>query len=362
MTRARIQLAVVGLCLAMFAVGCSSSDAATSANYVAVPAAGTAETGSTAPAATDPATSGAAAPSPATPDISAAEGAPVDEITAVVQVFDAFLELRARAITHDAELAELEAVATPAAIEQVVELRSENDTRIADDSYAVRTSIAEWSNISVVAERETDLYFRDCTESQHVTPGGFTVVNFVTTDVSIVEVDGTLKVDNLVVVQDGVASTSDEILGCVPPSFIDRATAVAELAVDEAERLIESPAASLAAELPSVFAAEARTDLEDVRQSLSNQGLSRVADEIVDYTVLGMDVNRPDFTVVVSVCRTYPTGRTFTDKAGAETTTDLATGSSFEEWVYVHLQAVPSSDTADVVTEVYERGPNCERG
>lgn len=355
----RLRSALVCCTVLVVLAGCSSNDGNQSANYVEFP-----DAGSVAPV-DNPATSSAATSTDQTTDASTAStgpSAPVAEITAVVDVFDSFLALRAQAITGEVELSQLESVATAAAIDQVALLRSENDTRIANDSYAVRTDIAEWSNITLVQEGETDLRFRDCTESQYLTPGGFTVVNFVTNDVSMVDVDGQLKVNAVVVAQDGVASTSDEILGCVPESFLDRATGVAAVAVEEAQRLIENPGPALAEGLPPIFADQARVDLEAGLQSLSNEGLSRVADEIVDYTVLGMDVNRPDFTVVVSVCRTYPTGRSYVDVNGAETTAELAIGSSYEEWVYVHLQAVPSGGVPDVVTEVHERGPNCERG
>ncbi len=361
MNRMNRTVTLIVVCFVLLAAACSSSDNTSSANYVPIESADS-TTNTTAQASEgNTASSTTAQPAEAAAPAEI-EAEPVDEIMPVVEAFDSFLALRARAITRDAELSELEAVATPAADEQVALLRDENDTRIANDSYAVRTDIAEWSNITFVEEGQVGLHFRDCTESQHTTPGGFTVVNFVTNDVTMVEVDGALKVDAIDVAQDGVASTSDEILGCVPSSFFDRATGVASSAVDEVERMVEDPRAALAGDLPSVFADDARTDLESALQSLVDSGLSRVADEAVSYRVLGMDVNRPDFTVVVSVCRTYPNGRSYIDATGAATATDLPTGSSHEEWVYVHLEAVPSGDAPDVVTEVHERGPNCERG
>ena len=127
--------------------------------------------------------------------------------------------------------------------------------------------------------------------------------------------------------------------------------------------MIADPAAALDDELPRLFADDARADLEQVLRTLDAGGLSRVADETVTYDVLGMDVNREPFTVVVAVCRTYPNGRSFIDAAGESTVSDLPVGSSYEEWVYVRLEAVPSgTQTADAATETADRGPNCRKG
>ena len=342
--------------LVVLTSSCSSStDPTGNGNYVEVGANDPAS--QTEVAATD--TSGATASD--TPAVDAGEapvgGDELDEVDQVVAVFDDFLTLRAQAITGAVELNELEPIATEAAIAQVAELRAENDTRIANDSYAALSDLAEWSNISRVDQIGDQLVFRDCTEQQYLTPGGFTVVNFVTNDVLLVDDGGRLKVAGVTMVQDGVVSLSPEALGCIPPSFAQRAELTSERAVTEAARLIQDPGAALDQGLPDLYADQARADLEFGLQSLNTAGLSRTADELVSYEVLGLDVNQPDFTAVVAVCRTYPTGRSYVDRDGEQTTTEVPIGSSYEEWVYVHLSIDGSSDR---VVAVEDRGPNCE--
>ena len=352
-TRCILTLAAV---LVLLASSCSSStDATGNGNYVEVgandpapPSEVVAADASGAPATeTDPADAGEAGD----------DGDELDEVDQVVAVFDDFLALRAQAITGAAELEQLEPIATESAIAQVAELRAENETHIANDSYAALSDLAEWSNITRVDQIGDQLVFRDCTEQQYLTPGGFTVVNFVTNDVLLVDEGGQLKVAGVTMVQDGVVSLSPEAHGCIPPSFAQRAELTSERAVAEAARLIQDPGAALDQGLPDLYADQARADLEFGLQSLNTAGLSRTADELVSYEVLGLDVNRPDFTAVVAVCRTYPTGRTYVDRSGDETTTEVPIGSSYEEWVYVHLSVDGSFDR---VVAVEDRGPNCE--
>lgn len=375
-------VASVVVAAAVLGAGCSSDDA-TSANLVPVPSADAAPTavGGTTDGATGdpggdtaPGASSAGSGQPAEPNEpgpsgepgasgesgEAVDGATFDEALAV---YDSFLALRAEAITRRIGLEDLDPVATDAAVAQIEQLRAANDQLIAEDSYAVLQDLAEWSNVTTIDRHDDRLLFTDCTERQFRTPGGATVVHFVTNEVTLVGVGSDLRVDDVTMVQDGVLTLAPDEFGCAPQSFRERAESTARSAVESAARLTADPAAAGTSELPAVFVGDARDSLQLALDTLVSQGLSRVADETVRYEVLGMDVNRPDFTVVVAVCRTYPSGRSYVDGDGVATVPDLPVGSSYEEWVYVQLD--PShADTAisaatDVATEVHDRGPNC---
>lgn len=361
MIRRSLRIVVLSL---LFAASCASGDdseQASNPNYVAVEAQEQSTTADTAP---DPGTTDAdtsaenAGSAGAVPDT-----APAGELDTIIQRFDDFLSLRSQAITGVVALDELVTVATPQAVAQVEQLRTKNDELIASDSYAALSNLVEWSNITLVNQLDDGYAFTDCTERQFVTPGGATVVRFVTNRVTMVDSNGDLLVDEIIELQDGSFALTPDEFGCVPPSFIERAEQTADLAVTEAARLIADPTGALNNELPAIFRDDARDDLELALQSLSNEGLARESDETVELQVVGMDVNRAEFTVVVSVCRTYPQGRVYTSKSGEALTTDLPLGSSYEEWIYVQLDPVPSeTESSGTVTAVVDRGPNCQRG
>lgn len=357
MTKRTLWLAAISMLL--LAASCSSSDAseqAANANYVAVDAQDqSTPVATTTEVATSAENAGSAG---AAPDV-----APADELDVIVESFDAFLALRAQAITGAIAVEDLATVATPEAIAQVAVLRAANDELVANDSYAALSNLAEWSNITLVNEADDRYTFTDCTERQFVTPGGATVVRFVTNRVTMVNTNASYVVEDVIELQDGSFALSPDEFGCVPPSFIERAESTADLAVSTAAALIADPTAALSSDLPPVFADDARNDLELALQSLRNQGLARTSDEVVELQVVGMDVNAPEFTVVVAVCRTYPQGRIFTSKTGEALTTDVPVGSSLEEWVYVQLDPVPTdAESSGTVTAVEGRGPNCQRG
>lgn len=348
-------------CIVLLVTACSSSEGSSSANLVPidpVPTAAAAPADPNGP--TEPDAPTAAPASPAEPTNSSPADA--EGFESATAAYDSFLQLRAQAITRQVELDELEGVATPTAIDQVLELRTANDALIAEDSYAVLSDLLEWSNVTEIGQADDRLVFTDCTERQYRTPGGGTVVRFVTNDVTMVDDGGALKVDDVTVVQDGVITLSPEEFGCVPPSFAERAEATARAAVQTANELFAEPTTALESDLPSVFVDDARDQLEIALQTLTTQGLSRTADETITYEVLGIDVYKPEFTVVVAVCRTYPNGRAYTDSTGAATVPDLPAGSSYEEWVYVQLETVPSgNEPTDAAVEVADRGPNCSK-
>ena len=367
-------LAVAFAVLALLATGCSSNSDSTSANYVAIetdasgaessPAtevdASSADPDPANPVTANPVTESAPAnPSKAAPSAdSAGNPAQVDEAETITAIYDSFLSLRAKAVTGKVPIENLERIATSHAIAQVTSLHGQNERRKSENSYAAMTSLAEWSNLSVINQVGNRFEFTDCTERQFVTPGGATVVQFVTNRVSMIERDGRLMVDEVAVLQDGIIAETPETLGCAPASFAARAEATARIAVTQAERLIADPRSALSTGLPAVFADDARADLEAGLQSLLREGLSRQPDEIVNFDVLGMDIHRPDFTLVVMVCRTYPNGRPFDSEDGVATASDLAPGSSTAEWLYVQLS--PDGDNVrNVVTALEPRGTGC---
>jgi len=351
---------------------CSSSAGETSANYAPIDSGESGEsagangaTESSGSSGSGTATADGGSDAPASDPDSALSSAPVsvEGFDAATTTYDSFLELRAQAIVRQVELDALDAVATPTAIDQVAQLRAENDQRIADGSYAVRADLVEFANVTSIDQAGDRLAFTDCTEQHYRTPAGETVVRFVTNDVAMVEAGGRFLVDEVTTVQDGIVTLSPGEFGCAPPSFAERGRSTAQTAVEAVAALVAEPSRSLEEPLPAVIVGEAGEDLALALQTLATQGLSRVADETVTYDVLGIDVNRPEFTVVVAVCRTYPTGRSYLDSTGASTQPDLPIGSSYQEWLYVQLEPVPSgTQTADAVTEIEDRGPNCERG
>ena len=117
--------------------------------------------------------------------------------------------------------------------------------------------------------------------------------------------------------------------------------------------------------LPQARARVAREDLEVALAALDEANLRRTADEEVTMAIVGMDVNRPDYTVVVSVCRYYPNGRFYVDATSGESQPpDIVAGGSEEEWLFIQLEPVASgSQSADAVVAVESQPTvHCQEG
>lgn len=290
----------------------------------------------------------------------------VDETTRddLIAIYDRFLDLRSAAVISAGEVADLTDVATQPAMDQVAGLRAESSADHAEDKYSAMTGLVEWSNVTTIHERESGFVFTDCTERQELNSIGIPHSRFVTNEVVLVPTDGTYKIDQVTEVHGGLFAAFVGDFGCVPPSFIERAETVAALAITEVAAMTADPARFVADGVPETFTDDARDELTYIVDLLNEQGLTRTADESIEIKVIGMDTNKPDFTVVVSVCRYFPDGRSYTNAATGETTqSDLARGSSEEEWLFVQLEGVPRGTPAtDTVIRVEAKSSNCWAG
>lgn len=285
-------------------------------------------------------------------------------LTELTAVYDRFLVVRASAIIGDRNVADLSDVATQSAMSQVAGLRADNDAAHAADKYSAMTGLFEWSNVTTIREQGDGFVFTDCTERQDLNSVGIPHVRFITNDVVMVAEGDSYKVDQVTQTHTGQFAEFAGDFGCVPPSFIKRAETVTAQAITEVATLVADPGQAVNDGISETFTEEARDELAYIADLLNDQGLSRNADEQVAVQVVGMDPNKPDFTVVVSVCRYYPNGRTYVDAETGETgVSDLARGSSEEEWLFVQLESVPvGTPSVDTVTRVESKATNCWSG
>lgn len=295
------------------------------------------------------------------PPANAVDEATLDELTAI---YDSYLRLRSSAVVAEDDSTDLSDVATQAAIDQVAAERAENEAAHAAEKYSAMTGLFQWSNVTTIEERGSEFVFVDCTERQERNSAGTPVLTFVTNEVVMVAEGDVHKVDQVTRLQSGVFAAFVGDFGCVPPSFVERAETVAAAAITEVAAMFADPGAAMTQGVPDTFTDEARDELSFLVDQLNEQGLSRVADEQIEVQVVGMDTNKPDFTVIVSVCRHYPNGRAFTDATtGQSTASDIARGGSEEDWLFVQLESVPvGTPSIDTVTRVESKSTNCWNG
>ena len=367
--RIRVRLVRIAavMAISILASSCGSrSDEAAASNYVDVDAPGESDTAD--PAEAQSGGSGsvtvAAAAADSSNDVSLAALSDA-EFAELSEVYETYLARRSEAIVGTLAPADLSEVATERAIAQVVKLHEENEAGAADDNPSAVSSLMEWPNLTDVEQNGEGLAFVDCTERHAVLLNGRTEVHFVTNAVEVVDDGGQWKVEHVEELQNGDYGVVEGEFGCVPPTLIGRAETVASAAIREAADATTDPRAVLERGLIPEITGTAREDLELALAALDEANLRRTPDEEVTMAIVGMDVNRPDYTVVVSVCRHYPNGRFYVDAtSGDAQPPDIVAGGSEEEWLFIQLEPVASgSQSADAVVAVESQPTvHCQEG
>lgn len=348
--------------VAVVALASCSASTSTNANYVAVdpaPAPATADAETSANASTPAAVDSGGDPVADARGVIQGLPVPATTIDQISATWDQFLSERAAVVAADNDTGDLDAVATPGALEQVNELRVENQRRVAADELVGLVELIEWGNIDrIVADPSGDrVQFIDCTERHRVNVLGRSSVVFATNVVEAVAQDGSWKIDRVDQIQNGVIGLTADDLGCVPASFAQRAMETATEAVDLAAGFASDP--GTVGDLPELFQGDARDTLTAALTQLDAQGLRRSPNERIRIDVIGMDLNRPDFTVVVEVCRYYPDGRSYLGAGDIPTAPDTAPGSSEADRLLLLLEPTAGESARDAVVDISSGDTGC---
>lgn len=283
-----------------------------------------------------------------------------EEFDELFNTYDLFLDLRPRVVTRTRESsAILDPVATPNAIAQVEALRTANDhldevhSRKADKQF-------EFPNVASIRIDGEDRRFIDCTEVQRTNLLTGHTIFWETNEVVMVPSADGYKVESVTSLQDGISHREKGDYGCLPGRLAERAENAAAEAITRLAVGYGDPAAAVAEGMSGPFDEDTRELLLGLMGELTRRGLHRPPSETVEIRAVGIHLHKPEFTAIVSVCRTWPAGRYYLDDYGNPTLEDLAPGESEQEWLFVLLDLPTHDGTNDVVTEAVFQGRGCD--
>lgn len=263
-------------------------------------------------------------------------------------VWQDFLDVRNRVLVGAVEEAALNDVAHENVIEIVLADRDANQALVAAEDPAGVVAANSFVRLGDVEVNGSALLFNDCTEEQVRTVNGDVSARFVDRVGVVAPIgdDDTWIVTDMRVQHDGITG---DFRGCMPPSFVERALAASDAAMQDIAVVLADPDAAIddldgeiavTTTVSPNISGRLGVELSLMAEAMTERGLERTSTQQYRFEVLGLDNGQPDFTAVIAVCSYYPDGVVEREQASGELITNDAypPGTSEVDHLYIWIE------------------------
>ncbi len=239
-----------------------------------------------------------------------------EKVAEALVAYDEFLAVRDVAYMNpDGDLSALEAMAEPEVVEEVTDFWARNEAfQTVDAGILERTST---SNVTEAFTAGSGVIIRDCVEMRQTNQDELgSPVRFVEQAININPEESGWVVSSISITRSGDPAGTDWF-GCVPQYHADRVTETVAQLGDSLYEWQSSEDAVVPDDLFSSFSERLRAEGEAAVEQQNSESGDRYlsSEEERRVTVAGSDVGTGGWNFLVELCRHYPNGEIWTDKA-----------------------------------------------
>lgn len=226
------------------------------------------------------------------------------------------------------------------------EFRAEYVRLLDEDDMLATRELMSFSNATNIRVERGDVVFDECTEEQSLSGLGLAGYQWIDQTISIGELDGAWVIRQIAVRHDG--NPWSGTYGCAPPSFQQRAEAIAAQFNDEFDRLTRDPASLSDTSLAIIETPEFRVSLVDSITAQQAADERVVSEHETRYETLGLNVpvSITEWVVGVEACTRYVDGLQLERAGQLVADSTLTPGSSASVNILVSLDKVADGEPA----------------